>query len=75
MEGSQFLTSRTVSAEVGDTQIMYIGLAYPGSLESDAVWMIQRIAVNSDDSTITLFAAGSAKFNQVWADREHLIYS
>ncbi|MEO5341465.1 MAG: hypothetical protein H7837_13280 [Magnetococcus sp. MYC-9] len=74
LDGNQFLTSRTVVLEDGNGQTIYQGFAYPGSGESEAVWMIQRTRVAADGSTATLFADGQALFNQVWAARADLSY-
>lgn len=46
----------------------------PGPDESDAVWRIQKITLNGDDTT-KIWAEGSAAFNQVWDDRLTLTYS
>ena len=75
MDGGQFLTARTSSVMNGTTQLFYMGYAYPGSAEGDSVWMIQRVAIAADSSTVTLFAGGEALFNQVWANRASLVYS
>lgn len=75
MDGGQFLTTRTATVEEGGDQYFYLGYAHPGTLETEAVWMIQRVAVAADDSTTTLFAGGEALFNQIWADRATLTYS
>ena len=75
MDGGHFLTTRTVTIMEGGTQYIFLGYAHPGSSETDPVWMIQRVAISSDDSTTTLFAGGHALFNQVWADRTGLTFS
>lgn len=58
---------------VGSTTI-YKGWADVGADESDAVWRIQKITLNGDDTT-KIWAEGSAAFNQVWDDRLTLTYS
>lgn len=75
MDGVQFLTTRTATIVEGDTHYIFLGYAHPGSSEVDPVWMIQRVAMFSDDSTTTVFAGGQALFNQVWADRTSLTFS
>ena len=75
LEGAQFLTSRTSLATVGSAQYCYMGVAYPGSAETEPAWMIQLAIIEADGSTSTLFADGQALFNQIWADRVSLIYS
>ena len=75
MDGGTFLTVRTAKVIDGGTEYIHIGSAHPGSAESAAVWMIQRVTINADESTATLFAGGQATFDQVWADRASLSYS
>ncbi len=75
MDGSLFLTARTAKVVDGSTEYNYIGLAHPGSNESGAVWMIQRVMIQADGSTATLFANGAALFDQVWSDHASLSYS
>lgn len=74
MNGLDFLTSRTSKSTEGDTQHTYIGYAYPGTKEGERGWMIQRISEFADESSATLFVNGNAQFNQIWADRETLVY-
>ncbi|MEO5363797.1 MAG: hypothetical protein H7838_09275 [Magnetococcus sp. DMHC-8] len=75
MDGTLFLTTRTATVQVGATQTIYLGFAYPGSNETDSVWLIQRTSVAADGTTTTLFAGGRAVFDQVWADRLNLSYA
>lgn len=75
MEGGQFLTTRTSTEMVGDSQYYYMGYAHPGSAEGDPVWMIQRVIIAANESTATLFGGGQALFNQIWANRVTLAYS
>ncbi|MBF0162754.1 MAG: hypothetical protein HQL88_10760 [Magnetococcales bacterium] len=74
LDGAQFLTSRTATVGTGTTQTIYQGFAYPGSSETEGVWMIQRTTITADGTT-TLFAGGQALFNKVWAERVNQIYS
>ncbi|MBF0272498.1 MAG: hypothetical protein HQL98_10585 [Magnetococcales bacterium] len=75
MTGQDLLTSRSSSITDGTTQYIYLGMAYPGSEESDPVWMVKRIAVDANGDTATLFAGGQAQFNQAWTDRAALSYA
>lgn len=75
LDGASFLSARTATVMEGTTQLIYIGSAYPGSTEADAVWMIQRVSIAADESTATLFADGEATFSQIWDNRESLNYS
>lgn len=57
---------------VGDT-LLYRGEAVPGAAESSPAWRIQRLTFVGDDVTYE-WAAGSAAFDKVWADRAALSY-
>ncbi|MBF0213048.1 MAG: hypothetical protein HQM00_05710 [Magnetococcales bacterium] len=74
MDGGLFLTTRVETLENNGVQTIYQGFAYPGSQEEDAVWMITQTVVDGGSVT-TLFADGSAKFDQVWDDRVTLEYA
>lgn len=52
----------------------YIGKADPGSVESAAVWQIQRLTVSGTVTSIE-WADGNDEFNNVWDDRASLTYS
>lgn len=56
--------------KVGNTT--YVGEAAVGSLGSQAVWRISRI-VSSGNAT-TIFYASSGLFDQIWNNREGLVY-
>ncbi|MBF0295533.1 MAG: hypothetical protein HQL96_10120 [Magnetococcales bacterium] len=75
VDGLAMLTDRSHTVMDGTTQYIYLGLAYPGSAESDPVWLIKRVAILADGTTATLFVDGLATFNQVWADHATLTYA
>jgi hypothetical protein len=54
--------------------LIYRGEATPGSLESAAVWRIQRIDIVGTDFTI-LYADGNNNFDNIWNNRATLSYS
>ncbi len=54
--------------------LRYVGYAKPGSLDSDNVWQIQQIGYVSGKISTMRFA-GNAEFNQVWNNREGLVYA
>lgn len=56
-------------------EILYKGLAQPGSNESDMVWRISRITISSEGDTLEEWAEGSALFNKAWSDRASFSYS
>ena len=53
------------------TDILYIGEASFGSLESGAVWLIKKVDLSSG----VKITFASQEFNQVWDDRVSLTYS
>lgn len=58
---------------VGDT-LLYRGEATPGSLDTDPVWRIKRIAFDADGDVVETWANGTAEFNKVWSNRESYSY-
>lgn len=65
---------RKVIYEEVDVTLAYLGLASPGDATSAAKWMIQRLATDGQDVTIT-FADGNGEFDNIWDDRASLSYS
>ena len=58
-----------------DATIVYVGEAFPGSAEGDAVWRMKRITnAGTDDATVE-FADGNQNYDNIWDDRETLTYS
>ena len=57
--------------------VLYFGQASAGSLESAAVWQIQRITFPTpgEDDCVTVWADGNLKYDNVWANRLTLSYS
>lgn len=55
-------------------ELLYRGEAAPGSIESDPVWRIRKIAISLDGDVSEEWADGNANFDNVWADRLALIY-
>ena len=55
-------------------ELLYRGEAAPGSIESDPVWRIRKIAISLDGDVSEEWADGNANFDNVWADRLTLIY-
>lgn len=58
--------------EASSTTI-YIGTAAPGSLPSEAKWLIKKVDISGSSVSI-LMANGSSDFNQIWNDRSLLTY-
>ncbi len=57
---------------VGD--IIYMGRAKPGALDSDPVWLISRLNIEDDGQYPRLYPDGIASFTNVWNDRATLTY-
>lgn len=75
--GGAVSTVPSVLAErVDDTttaNVIYIGLATPGSQPDSAVWQIQKTDTTS--GVVSTFADGNAKFDNEWDNRANLSYS
>ena len=54
--------------------LSYLGKANPGSLETDAVWQLQKIETIDGTLSIT-YPEGEHSFNFVWAAHESYTYS
>ena len=56
-----------------NANILYVGLALPGTLTSEAKWKIYEIDISSGVSMT--MADGNANYDNEWDDRETLSYS
>lgn len=54
--------------------LLYKGEAPVGSPESGAYWRIRKIVIGEDNDVTETWAAGTAEFNQIWANRASLTY-
>ena len=54
--------------------VVYIGEAVPGTPTSSAAWRISKVTTVGEDIS-KLWAAGTARFTQVWDDRLTLSYA
>jgi len=59
----------------GTSKQEYIGLAKPGTADSDAGWQIKKLTYSGNKIISILFAGGDTKFDNVWSDKEILAYS
>jgi YD repeat-containing protein len=60
----------------GSGNLIYLGIAHPGELSTQAVWQIRKFAYDGSGNLLSmLYANGSKKFDQVWDDRAGLTYS
>jgi hypothetical protein len=64
---------RTTLVDVVSSSLVYLGEAVPGSLDSEAKWLIKKIVISGGAISIKL-ANGSSSANQVWNDRGTLTY-
>jgi hypothetical protein len=55
--------------------VIYIGLAVPGTAKSDAKWQIRKMTYSGSNMDQTLYANGNRLFNNVWNNRAALAYS
>ena len=53
---------------------IYVGEAIPNSTESNAVWRIQKIVLDSSGNVDSVRFASGGTFNQIWNDRTTLSY-
>lgn len=59
---------------VGD-ELIYVGEALPGSLESDDVWRIKKVTIDTQGNVSITWADGAAEFAHIWDDRLQIQYS
>lgn len=69
------VTAGDYALRVDNTGLGYIflGTAVPGSLNTEAKWLIQKITFTSTQVQAQ-FADGSNDYNQIWNDRASLTY-
>jgi hypothetical protein len=60
--------------DVSTTSTLYLGEAVPESVESDAVWRIQKIVFDANGNVDSVRFAGTGTFTQIWDNRTSLIY-
>jgi hypothetical protein len=66
----------TKKFEYSGGNLIYEGMAAPGSATSDAVWRIRKFTYDgSNNVTDIQFAGGKSAFNQVWDDHAAASYS
>lgn len=58
------------------SDIIFIGIAHPGSKESAAVWQIQQMAYDANSNVISRkWADGSSEFKFIWNNRIKFTYA
>ena len=60
--------------DVSTTSTLYLGEATPSSIESDAVWRIQKIVFDASGNVDSVRFAGTGTFTQIWNNRTSLTY-
>lgn len=67
---------KTVRLDEASAEVMYIGLAAPGSLGSEAAWQIKRVTTSATSGETSIeWADGNTEFDNIWDDRDQLAYS
>ena len=57
----------------GSGNLIYVGIAHPKELTSEAVWQIRKFAYDGSGNLMSvMYANGSKKFDQIWDDRAGL---
>ena len=81
-EATLLLVSKTTDAQYidekdfdGSGNLIYFGLANPGSATSAASWQIRKITWTGANPTSTRYAGGSRGFTNIWDNRAGLSYS
>jgi len=59
----------------GSDNVIYYGLASPGSATSAAVWQIKKLTYAGSNLTSMRWANGAKTFANVWDNRAALSYS
>lgn len=63
----------TTYLDEASSTVTYVGKAVPGSLETQAIWQIQKIEVVGTVTKI-LWADGDKNFDNIWSNRLSLTY-
>ena len=61
--------------DTSTVDVMYLGEAVPDSLESAAVWRLQKIVFDAFGNVDSVRYAASGEFTQSWNDRLSVIYA
>ena len=57
-----------------DTSTMYIGYAVPGTVSSEAKWLIMKVSESGTVSTKRFTNNDCKRFDQIWDNRASLSY-
>jgi hypothetical protein len=76
--GQGYKTTRNVEEltyiDAASSSVTYIGFAQAGTATSSASWMIKKILISGNVTSIA-YAGGEDNYNQVWDNRASLVYS
>lgn len=61
--------------EYSGSNLLYFGLAKPGSANGSAVWRIYRLTWSGSNLTAITLADGNSNFDNIWNNRTSLSYS
>jgi len=67
-------TTLRIAEKSSDPDILYIGHAGIGAVETDAVWRIKEFNL-SGVTVVKKYADGNANFDNIWNNREVLTYT
>ena len=59
----------------GNHNVIYAGVAEPGTAASAAGWAIQRYTYTAGDLTLVEWAGGTRRMGSIWDNRAGLAYS
>jgi hypothetical protein len=59
----------------GNGNVIYAGMAAPGTATSDAGWAIQRYTYTGSNVTLLQWAGGTNRLGAIWDNRAALAYS
>ena len=81
-EATLLLTAKTTDIQYatemdfdGSGNLIYFGLANPGSATSAASWQIRKITWTGGNPVSSLYAGGSRAFTNIWDSRVGYSYS
>jgi len=60
----------------GSGNLLYLGIAHPNQITTEAVWQIRKFAYDGSGNLVSmLYANGVKHFDQIWDDRAALSYA
>ena len=60
----------------GSGNLLYLGIAHPNQITTEAVWQIRKFAYDGSGNLLSmLYANGAKHFDQVWDNRAAMSYA